>query len=135
VIGRLVSVAAPPIGAKIMHYYGPYLAFFLTVPASAVPLIPLMLLPETAKLREPSATMAESEQTSGPAKNPTVRMRLRTLKAHILNDFVPLLKSVPILIGLISFVIGSFATAIGEIIMQYIKVRFGWDYEKACVVT
>jgi hypothetical protein len=114
-----------------MHYFGPYLAFFLSIPLSVLAVIPLVLLPETAALRKPDESDAENEQADSAAKAPILRMRLQVLKQHIQKDFVPLLKSLPILIGLISFVIGSFAVASGEIIMQYMKARFGWSYEKA----
>jgi hypothetical protein len=115
-----------------MHYYGPYVAQFLTIPLSFAALIPLVLLPETATPRKRHFTNDDNGRSDSPTKKPTLKMRMQELQQHVREDFVPLLKSIPILVGLISFVIGSFATAIGEIIMQYMKVRFGWNYEKVC---
>ncbi len=86
-------MAAPPIGARIMHYFDPYLAFFLNIPLSVLAVIPLVLLPETATLRKRDDSDAESERENSAVKAPTLRMRLQVLKQHIQKDFVPLLRS------------------------------------------
>ena len=130
VIGRLVAVAAPPIGARIMHYHGEYFAYFLTIPLSLMPFIPLYLLPETAKAK---AEVHGDETGSAHAlkKQPDLRSRITEMKKHIREDLMPILKSVSIMIGMFSMIVASFSLAIGDFILQYMKARFGWDYEKA----
>ena len=130
VIGRLVAVAAPPIGARIMHYYGEYFAYFLTIPLSIMPVIPLYLLPETAKPRT-AAQDGDDLLNDGLKRKATLHTRLHEMKQHIRQDLLPILKSISILIGMFSMVVASFSLAIGDFILQYMKARFSWDYEKA----
>ncbi|KIW04569.1 hypothetical protein, variant 1 [Verruconis gallopava] len=131
VISMLVAVAAPPVGARIMHYHGPYVAYGLNIPLSVCAVIPLVLLPETAKGKSLQENTEDDGMIGTPNKASTLRTGWKELKSHVVNDFFPLLKSIPIVIGLLSMVIGSFAVAVGEIIIQYMKARFGWSYEKS----
>lgn len=113
-----------------MHYYGAYFAYFLSVPLSIMPFIPLYLLPETAKFKKDDSTIGEDPFADRNKALPTLRSRLHEMNKHIRKDLLPILKSVSILIGMFSMVVASFSLAIGDIIMQYMKARFGWDYER-----
>jgi hypothetical protein len=110
-----------------MHVWGPFQAYAVSIPLALMPFIPLYLLPETAKIKKED----DGEMFPGIIKDgPNLHERIRELKAHVKNDLLPILMSVSIMIGMFSMFVGSFALAIGDIIMQYMKARFSWDYEK-----
>jgi hypothetical protein len=111
-----------------MHIWGPFGAYALSIPLALMPFIPLYLLPETAKMKKEDD--GEASTSSASKKNHNLHERFREMKAHVQNELLPILKSVSIMIGMFSMLVGAFALAIGDIIMQYMKARFGWDYEK-----
>jgi hypothetical protein len=59
---------------------------------------------------------------------PCSEQQASTLIRHMKDDIVPMLQNLPIVLGLISLLVNNFAVPLMGIVLQYMSVRFKWEY-------
>lgn len=127
-----------------MNYHGPYIAYFISIPLLLVPMLILMLIPNTnpqkQTLEDTTHSNAASENVIETEGARSIRLqtmqKLRNLLSHFKRDLLPLLRSTTILRGMFGILLVTFALLLGEVLMQYMHVRFHWSYEEVgyCLV-
>jgi hypothetical protein len=115
----------PPLGSIVMEIYSPQISFLCTLPPRALSLVFLFLIPETSQKKE-----ATSQETSlaGPRKSllTIIHGKIQNFSHHVVHDIFPIISQLPVMLGLISFIVNSFAIPLLGLVLQYMSSRFRW---------
>lgn len=115
----------PPIGSILMDMYSPQTAYLWTIPPRVVSLGLLFMIPETSQ-RKPAAAVPGAFDGSRKPLLTIIRGKMVNLAHHVVHNIVPIISQLPVLLGLVSFIVNAFAVPLLGLVMQYMSSRFHW---------
>lgn len=135
---RVGEIIATPLSALLMSIWNPWIPYLLYSLFTLIAgMIPILFLPETLQRSKtspqttPNGTTSACESDSGTDESlPTSANRPSSISAAI-SKFRPLLKRNVIAV-LLAFLVSSLGRQSMRFLLQYIRQRFGWTYEKVC---
>ncbi|POS74150.1 hypothetical protein DHEL01_v207459 [Diaporthe helianthi] len=137
---RVGEIIATPLSAVLMSVWNPWIPYLLySVFTLIAGLIPILFLPETLPSSKMPAETAP-DRTTRPCTSDDTRTD-ESLPASTpesssistaISRFRPLLKPNVIAV-LLAFFVSSLGRQSMRFLLQYIRQRFGWTYEKASV--
>ncbi|KAK6063334.1 ATP synthase F0 [Seiridium cupressi] len=134
--GLISEVIATPLSAMLM-LKNPWIPYFIYTGLTLLGrMVPLFLLPETLRKStpepEPSSCDTEEEDGRTAAANSSEPSLTSALSSSF-SRFRPLMKR-----NVIAILLAFFASALGRqstsFLLQYIRQRFNWKYEKASLL-
>jgi hypothetical protein len=123
-----------------MDRCGPPFTYSLSVPVLLIPLFVLVFMPSTS-LRSEALEELDTDETPQPETPDSgmlskglnfVTERLLGTCRYIRQDVLPMLMSTVILRGLFGILVVTFSERSGDVLLQYMHVRFNWSYEEVC---
>jgi hypothetical protein len=138
ILNLSTSVLVAPLGAWIMDRQGALFTYSLAIPVLLIPLLILFVIPRRSS---PPPAVQELDEYEPPQSDiastgpfamalKAVKKRLHGAVQHIRCDILPMLHSTAILSGLFSIFVLSFSENSGDVLLQYMRVRFKWRYEE-----
>lgn len=136
---RVGEIVATPISALLMSIWNPWIPYFLySVLTLLAGMVPLLFLPETLRRSKPPPDTGAETGTSSCESNSRVDEELpasangtpsTSTHSTIISNFRPLVKH-----NVIAVLLAFFVSALGRqstgFLLQYIRQRFNWTYEK-----
>ncbi|KAK3349092.1 major facilitator superfamily domain-containing protein [Lasiosphaeria hispida] len=140
---RIGEIVATPLSALLMSVWNPWVPYLLySVLTLLAGMIPLLFLPETLpRSMSPPETETESETPSCESDTgadeglPAAANGTSSTSTHstTISKFRPLIKH-----NIIAVLLAFFVSALGRrstsFLLQYIRQRFDWTYEKASIL-
>lgn len=138
---RVGEIVATPLSALLMSIWNPWIPYFLySVLTLIAGMIPLLFLPETLRKSKssPETETGTSSCESDPGADeglPASANGTPSTSTHstIISRFRPLVKH-----NVIAILLAFFVSALGRqstgFLLQYIRQRFDWSYERASVL-
>jgi hypothetical protein len=122
-VAIFTMLVGPPIGSVLMEAYSPQTAFLCTIPPRLVSLGLLFLIPETGRRTAKALTVP------GEAQKPLLTIihgKVTSLGHHIVHNILPVISQLPVLLGLLAFIVNAFAVPLIGLVLQYMSSRFQW---------
>ena len=121
-----------------MNHYGALFTYSLAIPILVIPLFILIFMPKTISTLQALEEPGEDETPEADSGSSgllavaleAVNKKLQGAVQHIRCDILPMLMSTVILRGLFGILVLSFSESSGDVLLQYMRVRFGWRYEE-----
>jgi MFS family permease len=136
IIFLVTELIGPPVGSWMSDRLGASWAYSIWIPTRFLAMLLLIPIPEKVKteLVEPdeppgAATPTSSESSAERCKKSLLRRKFDDMFRHVRMDLLPILGRCVIVVGIVSLVITNFARTMFEIVVQYMRVRFNWEYE------
>jgi hypothetical protein len=124
-VAIVTMLIGPPIGSILMEAYSPQTAFLWTIPPRVVSLGLLFLIPETSQRKPAAGTPGALDGARKPLLT-ILHGKIRNLAQHFVRNIIPIISQLPVLLGLVSFIVNAFAVPLLGLILQYMSSRFHW---------
>lgn len=136
---RVGEIVATPLSALLMSIYTPWIPYLLyTLLTVLAGMVPILFLPETlrrTKARpetdsqgELSPCLSDTDEEFPPPMDGTP---LAPKHSTVFSKFRPLIKH-NVLAVLLAFFVSALGRQSTSFLLQYIRQRFDWSYEKVC---
>jgi MFS family permease len=122
-VAIVTMLVGPPIGAILMERYSPQTAFLCTIPPRVLSLALLFLIPETSEKTAPAPRASIEDRK--PLLT-IIRGKMKNLSHHIVHNIFPVIGQLPVLLGLVAFIVNALAVPLLGLILQYMSSRFHW---------
>lgn len=135
---RVGEIIATPLSALLMSIWNPWIPYLLySILTLIAGMIPILFLPETLKRSQTppqnaqSGVMSSCESDSGTDESLPASMKGPSAISKTISKFRPLIKHNVVAV-LLAFFVSSLGRQSMRFLLQYIRQRFGWSYEKVC---
>jgi MFS family permease len=140
---RVGEIIALPLSALLMSVWNPWIPYLLYSILTLIGgMVPILFLPETlAKAKQlppqtgPSGDAPPCESDTDTDEEfralPSPPKKLRSSISAAISRFRPLVKRNVVAV-LLAFFVSSLGRQSMRFLLQYIRQRFGWTYEKVC---
>ena len=136
------ELLSPPFGAYLMDKYGALFTYYLTIPTRILAILIMAFIPQTGpKLTTETSSLDESmhgdtdlDAIDKPTFSDMIRRNFNALHAHISNNMIPILSRGVIILGILSLLVNTFARPLFDLLIQYMRVRFSWEYSQVCTL-
>lgn len=140
VVFLVTELVSPPVGSCLMNRFNAYVPYAVTIPLRIASFVFLLIIPETSsKPKNVERSSSENISTTrikaadvssnigmiGP-----LREKFNRLLSHIRIDVIPLITRPPIILSLVAILIGNFAHSVSEFLLQYMTIRFDWQWSQ-----
>jgi hypothetical protein len=126
VIRLITELISLPLGSLLMKKKGANFAFAIGIIPRVLSLFVLLCVQE--RQRDDEETNSSPDATPERQQGSKLKRRLSSLVSYLRHRVLPLIASVPLLLGMLSLLVNNLALPIFEFLMQYMRVKFGWDY-------
>jgi MFS family permease len=132
-VAIVTMLIGPPIGAILMETYSPQTALLCTIPPRVLSLVLLFMVPETG----PKKGLVTSLSGSNDRKPLRVILhgKIKHFTHHVIHNIFPIISQLPVLLGLVAFIVNAFAVPLLGLILQYMSSRFQWKLSQVRIMT
>jgi hypothetical protein len=122
-----------------MDYWNSYYAYAIGLPLEFFGFVVLVFIPETVKKQETTKSSDQnlsSEAPTGPERPGAswIRRSATHFKQHLIDDVLPLISRIPVLLALVALFVNRFSRSILKTLMQYLSARFDWKLSQVRIL-